>query len=365
MLEIGADDTARELHELPLPSQAVVQVTLVGAPVSAKARIAFYSSDEWEEFIYEWAHGLEQSYVQIKRFGGPGDKGADIAAFKTERGLEDAWDCYQGKHYAKPLALSDATPEMLKVFLAVIDGHFVMPNSYQFLAPHGCGTALNKMLSQPTKLKQAFLDKLVEGQPLVGGLDASRLAQVRNLAEATDFIMFKSVELAEALVTHSKTPWHTARFAMALTPRPPHEPPPVDYASHEMRYVEQLLGVYREKHPKETLNVDTLATSASVGEHFQRQRETFYKAESLRVYARDSVPPGTFDKLQDDIHSGVVDTAESEHGTGFGRLTSVLSVSGQLDLSRHTLIAVTEIDDRKGICHQLANADRLTWLPQS
>ena len=82
------------------------------------------------------------------------------------------------------------------------------------------------------------------------------------------------------------------------------------------------------------------------------------------VYARDSVPPGTFDKLQDDIHSGVIDTAEADHGTGFDRLTSVLSLVGQLDLSRHTLITVTEIDDRKGICHQLANADRLTWLPQ-
>ena len=83
------------------------------------------------------------------------------------------------------------------------------------------------------------------------------------------------------------------------------------------------------------------------------------------MYARDSVPPGTFDKLQDDVHSGVIDIAEAEHPSGYTRLTSVLSQVGQLDLSRHTLIAVSDIDDRKGICHQLANADRLTWMPES
>jgi hypothetical protein len=95
-----------------------------------------------------------------------------------------------------------------------------------------------------------------------------------------------------------------------------------------------------------------------------RQRISFYKAESLRVYARDSVPPGTFNKLQDDIYSGVIDTAEANHPNGYVRLSSVLSQVGQLDLNRHKLIAVSDIDDRKGICHQLANADRLTWVVQ-
>ena len=36
-------------------------------------------------------------------------------AQRIEGGLEGPWDCYQGKHYAKSLTLSDAAPEMLKV----------------------------------------------------------------------------------------------------------------------------------------------------------------------------------------------------------------------------------------------------------
>jgi hypothetical protein len=102
-----------------------------------------------------------------------------------------------------------------------------------------------------------------------------------------------------------------------------------------------------------------------VGERFRRHRENFYKAEALRVYARDSVPPGTFERLQDDIHSGVIDVVEDHHATGLRRLTSVLSLVGQLDLSRHRLISVVEIDDRQGMCHQLANVDRIQWMSRN
>lgn len=195
-------------------------------------------------------------------------------------------------------------------------------------------------------------------------IDANKLSAIRELAKATGFAMFKSVELTDALEVHRTTPYHSARFATTLTARPAHQPPPGQVAAHETRYVDQLLQVYCQKHPEETLRPETLAANVKVGEHFQRQRETFYKAESLRVYARDSVPPGTFDQLQDDVYSGVIDIAEAEHRSGYARLTSVLSQVGQLDLSRHTLIAVSNIDDRKGICHQLANADRLTWMPE-
>ena len=99
--------------------------------------------------------------------------------------------------------------------------------------------------------------------------------------------------------------------------------------------------------------------------HFRRQRISFYNAEALRLYARDSVPEGTFEALQDDIHAGVVEIAESEHASGMDRLSEVLTASGQLDLSSHTLVSASRLDDRKGICHQLANEDRLTWMGSS
>lgn len=353
---------AEVLSEMPAPPVVDASVRLDGPPVPPQGRIQLYSADEWEDFIREWATGLSAEYVQIKRFGGAGDKGADVAAFKSDRGLEGPWDCFQGKHYAKVLGFGDAAPEMLKVFLAVHRGHYRMPDSYQFLAPKGCGTELNRLLSLPTALKKKFLDQLVASRALVKDLGVDEVTAVRDLAGTADFAVFRSVELLDALVVHSRTPYHAARFATALRSRPACDPPPADIAEHETRYVEQLLAVYNERHPDRDFDIHTLAGDATIGHHFQRQRVSFYKAESLRVYARDSVPPGTFEKLLDDIHSGVIETAEAEHPSGFARLTSVLSQVGQLDLNRHTLITRSDNDDRKGICHQLANSDRLTWV---
>lgn len=94
---------------------------LPGSPVPPAHRIYFYSPDEWEVFITEWATGVAVSYRQIKQLGGSGDRGVDVAAFKTDRGLEDAWDCFQAKHYDGSLTVSDAFPEMLKIFHGVVD----------------------------------------------------------------------------------------------------------------------------------------------------------------------------------------------------------------------------------------------------
>jgi hypothetical protein len=331
--------------------------------VSPQGRIQLYDGDEWEEFIREWVTALETTYVQIKRFGGTGDHGADVAAFKSDLGLEGPWDCFQGKHYADPLTFTDAAPEMLKVFRATNGGHWTMPDTYQFLAPRGCGTQLNQLLSLPAKLKARFLKELQDpSKPLGKELDDKERAAVASLAAETDFAMFKSVELLDALRQHKATPYHVARFGTTLADRPPAQPPPTALEPSEARYVEQLLDVYNERHPGQHIRADSVSSHDSVGEHFQRQREAFYKAESLRVYARDSVPPGTFDLLQDDIHSGVVDVVDDTHLDGWTRMLKVLAHVGTLDLQQHTLIQVSDLEDRKGICHQLANSDRVTWV---
>ncbi len=363
----SSNDAGAEPSEMcdmqPPHTSENLKATLVGPPVSPQGRIQLYNDVEWEEFIREWVTALETAYVQIKRFGGTGDRGADVAVFKSDRGLEGPWDCFQGKHYANPLTFGDASPEMLKVFRAVIAGDWTMPDTYQFLAPRGCGTQLNQLLSQPAKLKARFLKELKDpGKPLGKALDAAEQNAIVSLASQTDFTMFKSVELLDALAQHATTPYYVARFGTHLADRPAHQTPPAGFEPTETRYVEQLLKVYNERHPGHDIRTDNVSSHNSVAEHFQRQREAFYKAESLRVYARDSVPPGTFDLLQDDIHAGVIDIADDTHPDGWTRLSKVLAHVGSLDLNRHTLIQVSNIEDRKGICHQLANADRVTWV---
>jgi len=81
----------------------------------------------------------------------------------------------------------------------------------------------------------------------------------------------------------------------------------------------------------------------------------------LRVFARDSVPPGTFESLQDEIHSGVVDVAEADHVDRFERVKAVTRAARQLGLTSNALLSCAKATDRDGICHQLANEDKLLW----
>jgi hypothetical protein len=347
-----AEEVPPELTDLESPEVSTVAPSLTGPPVTPAQRLFFYSPDEWEQFIREWATGLGAAYVQIKRLGGANDRGVDVAAFKTNQGLEGSWDCFQGKHYAKALLPSDAFPEILKVLIGVDGGHYVLPDRYAFLAPRGCGSTLNRMLSKPTDLRDWFLRELAKPDG-----PASKLDKV-------DFAVFQSVEIDDALETHRATPYHSSRFGTALPARPARVGPAPEIAAHESRYVAQLFEVYYEMEPTMTFTAENMSAHSKFGSHFQRQRESFYSAEALRLYARDSVPLGTYEALQSDVHSGVVEVAEASHQSGMDRLTTVLATSGQIDLSAHALISVSSIDDRKGICHQLANEDRLTWVKE-
>ncbi|PPK63325.1 hypothetical protein CLV40_12938 [Actinokineospora auranticolor] len=350
---------------MAVPADPIPSVALEGAPVPPGMRMRMFSPDEWEEFIREWATALDVDYVQIKRLGGAGDRGADVVGFKTDRQFEGPWDCFQAKHYETPINFSVAAGEILKVFVSVIDGAYSLPDTYQFLAPRGVSTPFNMLLGNPTDLRNKFLARLVEGDALVKGLDGGALAAVRALAADTEFCMFKSVEVQDALITHGRTRWHAARFGTSLPVRGDSAAPPEQYTPEETRYLQQLLEVYTERHPDRITTLESVASVPKVARHLQRQRVSFFRAESLRAYSAGAVPEGTFEKLQDDIHDGVIDVADSDHKDGYTRLGQVLIQVGTLDLSRHKLIDVADIDDRKGVCHQLANDDRLTWVEDS
>lgn len=332
----------------------------VGSPLSPDKQVYFYSSDEWENFVREYAAVLGDEYVQVKRFGGSGDKGADVAAFKSEHGLEGPWDCYQGKHYAKALMPSDAWPEILKVLVGVANADYVMPDHYYFMAPRGCGPTLSRKLSRPSELKAQFLEKLADSA-FNSHLDPGTVAAVKTLASRLDFACFASVELADMLEVHRGSPYHATRFGTTLPNRGAPSDPPDTFEAGEVNYIDQLLEVYREQYSDPTYNANDVGVRVETGSHFRRQRIAFYRAESLRMYARDSVPPGTFEGLQDEIFSGVVDVADAKHDRGRDRLDAVLGKADSLQLS-HPLVVVSGVDDRRGICHQLANENRLRWV---
>lgn len=353
------------LSDLPEPS-VEIPLSLTGPPVTPAQRIAFYSSDEWEEFIKEWAIELKPAYLQVKRLGGSGDGGIDVAGFRSERGLEGVWDLFQGKHYAGPISPSDAWPEFLKMFIHVDAGDYVLPETYNFLAPKGCGTTLNRLLSKPSALKERFLLAIDDSTPLAKTVDAVALGRIRSLAQSTDFAMFKSVELHDALKTHETSNRHLARFGGTQLPSPrPFTDPPEAVHDDEVVYIAELRKVYSERCSDDLSDPVGIGAHPQFGKHFKRQRFAFYAAESIRMDARDAVPDGTFKRLQDDVHDGIIELAEADHDSGMKRLTEVLSHSTLLDLGSHPLVSWASPKARQGICHQLANEKRLTWTRET
>jgi hypothetical protein len=152
-----------------------------------------------------------------------------------------------------------------------------------------------------------------------------------------------------------------ARFGGGLPSRPEPDAPPAEIALPESKYVGQLLQAYAD-HTKEAIpDVAALKGRAKLNDHFGRQRVAFYHAESLRVFARDSVPEGTFDSLQNEIHAGVADICDADHTDGYERVCAVTKEARNLPITSNPLINRAKVQDREGICHQLANEDRLKW----
>jgi len=322
-----------------------------------------YSAAQWEGFINEWVHCcLKKNYIKVQQFSGPGDRGIDIAGFADGEKLQGVWDNFQCKHYGHALRPGDARPEIGKILWYSFKKDYKAPRQYFFVAPLGVGTGLAGYLADSAKLKQdiiekwnTFRQKITDEQEIL--LEGEFLAYV----QAFDFSIFDSKTALEIVDDHRQSPYHAARFGGGLPPRPDAGKPPSEIAPAESRYVGQLLEAYSDHKKQPVPSVSALKTWPPLNDHFMRQREAFYHAESLRVFARDSVPDGTFESLQDDIHSHVIDVHDADHADGYERVRMVTQAAREVQLTSNPLITCAKPKDRDGICHQLANEDRLRW----
>jgi hypothetical protein len=354
-----------EIAPPPAPSGILTADQAVHGPlIPPQQLILVYSSEQWEGFIHEWSHFcLKKLYAQVQRFTGAGDRGIDIAGFVDGQKLQGVWDNCQCKHYDHALYPGDVWPEIGKILWYSFKKDYKPPRKYFFVAPWGAGTKLLSLLADPEKLKKELIEKwdtdvrnrITTTQEVV--LEGEFLAYVQKF----DFSIFDSKTALQVIEDHRKCPYHALRFGGGLPPRPKAVTPPDDIAPGESRYVAQLLAAYADHKKVAVPDARTLKAWAKLNEHFGRQRESFYHAESLRVFARDTVPPGTFESLQDDIHSGVVDVCDADHEDGYVRVCTVTKAARELQLTSNALLSCAKPKDRDGICHQLANEDRLQW----
>lgn len=101
---------------IPIPSPTYSDIINNGPKILPQKHIQLYDDTEWERFTEECTHGLKTDYIDVRRAGGSGDQGIDIAAFKTDKGFEGKWDNYQCKHYDHSLYPSDVYLYVVRVF---------------------------------------------------------------------------------------------------------------------------------------------------------------------------------------------------------------------------------------------------------
>lgn len=343
------------------PSSAHVHT---GIPVPKAIRVKNFSPDDWEDFIEEWATSLESSYVKVRRFGGAGDCGVDIAGFCTDKGFEDTWDNYQCKRYAHPLRPSDIWVELGKIIYYSHIGEYTTPRKHYFVASLGVGTKLEKLLNKPTELREKFKENW-DGHcksEITTTKEIELSGKFLSYVDAFDFTIFSSKSHVELIEAHSDTGFHAVRFGGGLPARPDPEVPPVVPEASESRYIRQLLDAYGDHLGTSLHDMSALVAHSKLEKDFRRQRERFYHAEALRNFARDTVPDGTFDDLQDEVYHGVVDVTDATHPNGYERMKATVVQASTVALTSNPLASVTKSQDRQGICHQLANEDRLKWV---
>lgn len=362
------EDDFKKLSPNPKKGFYSSEHVVSGIPIPKTQRVQLFGADEWEEFTEEWASSLECSYHSIKRFGGSGDKGQDVVGFINSSQYSDGWDNYQCKYYDVPLSPSNVWVEFGKIIYFSKCGEYTPPRKYYFVAPKQIGTKLGKLLANAPKLKEEL--KKNWGKYCEDGITSRSKIKLEGslltYLESFDFTIFDSVSLVRMIEQHATTPFHVVRFGGGLGMRPAPIIPPEDTVSMHHRYVRQLLRVYAQSvgDGHQSPDLSLLDKNDSLRSNFRRQRERFYHAESLRNFSRDTVPPGIFEALQDDIFDGVIDVCESQYASDMDRLNSTMRQAATIAIDASALASVTRTRDKQGMCHQLVNDNRLSWCGQ-
>jgi len=357
---------SRAKAKTPSPNPATLRADQVerGPQFSPEQLVTLYTPDEWELFIRDWAEILKGKYHTVERLGGAGDEGRDIVAYYGPPKSAGKWDNFQAKHYNRPLMPSDIWLELGKLCYHTFKLRYSIPNEYKLVAPRDIGTKLWNLIHHPKLLRAQLIAEwdrhclraITQKStiPLTGDLKAH--------VESFDFSIVDYLPIREILKQFRNSPYYVTRFGGGLPPRPPVSAPPADPTRMETRYVRQLLNAYGDAMSCEITSPDRLKDGSVHKRHFSRCREDFYRAESLQVFSRATVPPGTFESLQDEVYRGVIDVAESVHRDGFERVKATTTTARALPIHSHALVSVLTHDDKSGICHQLANVNRITWV---
>lgn len=368
---MGIEDKFEEVEPEAAATVPTAAQVAGGTPVPPISLLQVMSPDDWEAFTEEWLtyHKQQCKYVSIRKYSGPGDLGLDVVAFTGPQDFATPWDSYQCKHYGHALQPSDVLGEIAKIIYhsfqrtPPFNQACRVPSRHVFVAPKGVGITVGRLLKDPKRLRTEVRARWeTHCVPTLGtGITAPLQGKLLEYLDSFDFSIFEDRTGAELIEEHAKTVFYAPRFGGGLPPREPAEGPPEEPTEEESLYLKKLFDAYGDHLGIVGFAGGSLAQHSDLIQHYNRQRVLFYSAESLRNFARDRTPPQVFAALQDDVYHGVIDVCEATHEDALARLRASVTTAGQIDVNGNALCGVTNVRDKQGICHQLANDDLLTW----
>lgn len=349
----------------PKPVATSASSVATGRLIPPIDRAKLFSDSEWEDFILEWADSLRTQYKLVERCGGAGDMGRDVIAFVSSEDGNDVWDNYQCKHYDHPLMPSDIWLELGKLVYYTYTGKFRYPRKYFFVAPQGAGTTLANLFRRPDELKAQLFANWEKkcSESITNKTNVPMDADLEAYINGLDFSVIGYLPPLRIIEQHAMTRYHVSRFGGGLPDRPDASSPPDKPGAEELGYITKLMDAYSDHLKRDVTSLSDLETDQDLKEHCVESRMQFYSAESLRSFSRDYLPPGEFQKLQDEVHEGIKDDIREDHPSGYKRLQAVVKTARGLQITSHALVSKLTIRDRGGICHQLANdKDEVRWV---
>jgi hypothetical protein len=301
---------------------------------------------------------VARKYARVLRVGGPGDRGRDVVGYDSATS-NDPWDNYQCKRYSSKLAPADLWLELGKLVYWVHNGAYSTPRQYTFVAPLGASPKCLDLLQDHEKLRVGLINNWATR---CRGL--CPLAAIRDAIASFAFPIF-DVATAERIVDDLRgTAVFPVLFGGGLTkPRPIDRVPPDEIAAEEIPYVGKLIDAYGEHCTTTPISTAEAALAhETYGPHLRSSRREFYCAESLREFSKDVlIEPDDFSSLQEAVYDGVKYTADRDFPSGYDRVLAVCEQAAAVQVGDHPLSGDLTPADRSGMCHQLANDDRLTW----
>ncbi|MCB2356414.1 ABC-three component system protein [Clostridium estertheticum] len=343
----------------PLADQSVFETVI--PPLQ---RVKDFSDVAFEEFIAEWAVACAKSkYKDVYRIGGAGDKGRDVIA-EDEEGV---FDYYQCKRYSVQLQPSQYWIEFGKLCYFIYNKDIPMPKKYYIIASLDLSKKMRTLLENKENIRTGLIKEwdgkcsknLIEKKTITLSGDLLKFIQ------KFDFNIVDTYSINTIIEEHRHTNYFYFRFGGNIKPKRNIKiEPSTDIENTERKYLKKILIAYSEN-KKEHIDVNKINQYVDLIKDFSSRRQEYYSAESLKRCIRDIFSSESeFEILKNEMYSGISDFLQNDFKDGFDKLRKTMHESTKVNLSISRVdndLHFVGNDDKKGICHHLANDDLVEW----